>query len=89
MGTEAPEQSAPINGADMLLSTASHWSGEPIALRMREAVRISGFSRSEIYRRAARGQIVLLKCGSRTLIEYRSLHRAVLSLPRAMVKVAT
>ena len=59
---------------------------EPIAVRLPTAERISGFSRSEIYRRASRGDIVLLKCGSRTLVEMASLRAAVASLPRATVR---
>jgi hypothetical protein len=59
---------------------------DPIALRMPEAVRISGLSRSEIYRRAGRGEIILLKCGSSTLVEFASLRAAVQTLPRAVIK---
>ena len=58
----------------------------PLALRMPEATRTSGLSRSEIYRRAGRGEIILLKSGRSTLVEYHSLRRAVASLPRAVIK---
>lgn len=59
-----------------------------LAVRLPEATLISGFSRSELYRRAARGEIVFLKCGSSTLVEMRSLCAAVASLPRAVIKAA-
>jgi len=59
---------------------------EPLAVRLPEASRISGLSRSEIYRRAARGEIVLLKCGRSTLAEVASLRAAVASLPRAQIR---
>ena len=59
---------------------------DPLAVRLPEAVRISGFSRSEIYRRAGRGEIVLLKCGKSTLVDMASLRAAVTSLPRAAIR---
>jgi hypothetical protein len=66
--------------------TPCTWTGEPIALRIREAVRISGLSRSAIYRFAASGKIILLKCGSSTLVEYTSLRDTMASLPRACIR---
>jgi len=59
---------------------------DPIAVRLPMAERISGFSRSEIYRRASRGEIVFLKCGTRTLVEMASLRAAVAALPRAAIR---
>ena len=59
---------------------------EPIAVRLPQAIQISGFSRSEIYRRAARGEITLLKCGSSTLVDMASLRGAVAGLPRANIR---
>jgi hypothetical protein len=61
---------------------------EPIAVRIPWAMRISGLSRSEIYRRAGRGEIILLKCGRSTLVEYRSLRGLIKSLPRASIRPA-
>ena len=61
---------------------------DPIAIRIPEAIRISGLSRSEIYRRAGRGQIILLKCGKSTLVEYHSLRATIASLPRAVIRGA-
>jgi hypothetical protein len=59
---------------------------ERLAVRLPEATRISGFSRSELYRRAARGEIVFLKCGASTLVDMASLQAAVASLPRAVIR---
>ena len=59
---------------------------EPIAVRLPEASRISGFSRSELYRRAARGEIIFLKSGASTLVDMLSLRAAVAALPRAMIR---
>jgi hypothetical protein len=59
---------------------------EPMAVRLPEATRVSGFSRSELYRRAGRGEIVFLKCGATTLVDLASLRAAVMSLPRAVIR---
>jgi hypothetical protein len=61
---------------------------DPLTVRIPEAERISGLSRSEIYRRAGRGEIVLLKCGKSTLVDMASLRAAVASLPRALIRPA-
>lgn len=49
---------------------------EPLAVRIPDAVRISGLSRSEIYRRIAAGDIRAIKSGRRTLIPMESLRAA-------------
>jgi hypothetical protein len=59
---------------------------ERLAVRLAEAAHISGFSRSELYRRAARGEVIFLKCGASTLVDLESLRAAVASLPRAQIK---
>jgi hypothetical protein len=64
----------------------AHW--DRLAVRLPEATHLSGFSRSELYRRAARGEIIFLKCGTTTLVELESLRVAVASLPRASIKGA-
>jgi hypothetical protein len=56
---------------------------EPIAASIPDACRISGLSRSEIYRRLAAGDIRAVKSGSRTLILLDSLCAHVVSLPPA------
>jgi hypothetical protein len=64
------------------------YSIEPMAVRLPEASRISGFSRSELYRRAARGEVIFLKSGSTTLVDLGSLKAAVAALPRAIIRAA-
>jgi hypothetical protein len=59
---------------------------ERLAVRLPEATYISGLSRSELYRRAARGQLVFLKSGASTLVTMESLRAAIASLPRATIK---
>jgi hypothetical protein len=60
---------------------------EPWTVRIADAVKLTGLSRSEIYRRHNLphddpGRIVFLKCGKRTLVEIASLRAAVAALPR-------
>jgi excisionase family DNA binding protein len=56
---------------------------EPIAVPIQEASRLSGLSRSEVYRRLAAGDIRAVKSGARTLILMDSLRAHVTSLPAA------
>jgi hypothetical protein len=56
---------------------------EPLALPIADAQRISGLSRSEIYRRLASGDLRAIKSGSRTLILMVSLRAHLDSLPVA------
>jgi hypothetical protein len=56
---------------------------DPITAPIAEAVRISGMSRSEIYRRLAAGDIVAVKNGSRTLIVMASVRDYLARLPIA------
>ena len=63
---------------------------EPLAVRLPRACELTGFSRTEIYRRAGwpdgtPGRIVLLKCGNSTLVEFASLRAAVSGLPEAKI----
>jgi hypothetical protein len=58
---------------------------EPFAVRIPDAIRMSGLSRSELYRRAARGQVVFLKCGTSTLVDVPSLRATLATLPRAVI----
>jgi hypothetical protein len=71
---------------DSLPGASSEVCLDPIAMRLTEAVRYSGFSRSEIYRRAGIGEIVLLKSGATTLVDVASLRAAVRALPRAVIR---
>jgi hypothetical protein len=61
---------------------------EPLALPLAEAVRVSGFSRSALYRMATTGQVRFLKAGTRVLVDYQSLKSAVAALPRAVINIA-
>jgi hypothetical protein len=56
---------------------------ETLAAPIPDACRISGLSRSEIYRRLAAGDIRAVKSGSRTLILMDSLRAHLASLPTA------
>jgi hypothetical protein len=56
---------------------------DPITAPIAEAVRISGLSRSEIYRRLTAGDIVAVKNGSRTLIVMASVRDYLARLPIA------
>ncbi len=56
---------------------------EPLAAPINEASRLSGLSRSELYRRLAAGDIHAVKSGSRTLILMDSLRAHLASLPPA------
>ena len=56
---------------------------EPLAAPIPDACRMSGLSRSEIYRRLATGDIRAVKSGARTLILLDSLRAHLASLPAA------
>ena len=56
---------------------------EPIAAPISDACRISGLSRSELYRRLTAGDIQAVKSGSRTLVLISSLREHMESLPPA------
>ena len=54
---------------------------DPIALPISEACKVSGISRSEIYRRLATGQLQAVKSGRTTLILMDALRAHLASLP--------
>ena len=56
---------------------------EPLTITVNEAVRVSGRSRSEIYRNLASGKIKAKKDGKRTLILFDSLKQSIANLPDA------
>lgn len=56
---------------------------QPLTVTIPEAVRVSGLSRSEIYRRLGTGDIEARKSGSRTLILMDSLRTHLARLPTA------
>lgn len=53
------------------------------ATNVPDACRISGLSRSELYRRLAAGDISAVKAGRKTLILMDSLRKHIASLPSA------
>jgi hypothetical protein len=55
----------------------------PLTVTIPEAVRLSGLSRSELYRQLGAGCIRACKSGSRTLIVWESLKAHVEALPPA------
>ncbi len=61
---------------------------KPLALRIPQAIRVSGISRSGLYRLAASGDVVFLKCGRCTLVEFASLEAVIGKLPKVKVKAA-
>ena len=59
-----------------------------ITLSIAAAVKASGFSRSEIYRRLADGDIAAVKLRSRTFIIMDSLREFIASLPAAKFRAS-
>jgi len=60
---------------------------EPIAVPFRDAPRVCGLSRSELYRRAARGEITLRKSGRTTLVLMANLRRLLDAAPAADIRI--
>ena len=59
---------------------ASHMSkppSEPISVRIREAVRLTGLGRSKLYELIASGDVEIVKVGRCTLIPMESLHTLI------------
>lgn len=56
---------------------------EPIHVNMKDAVKLTGISRSEMYRRLNDGQIIARKLGASLLIDLASLRAFVANLPVA------
>jgi len=56
---------------------------EPLAVAIPDATRISGLSRSEVYRCLGDGRLRAVKSGARTLILMDSLKAHLASLPAA------
>lgn len=60
----------------------------PLTVTIPEAARLSGLSRSELYRQLGAGRIRACKSGSRTLIIWASLQDHINSLPPAEFRPA-
>jgi excisionase family DNA binding protein len=60
------------------------WSSvpDPVAVSVRDAIRITGLGRSTLYRCLSNGDLAARKAGKRTLIVYSSLRQWMDSLPR-------
>lgn len=56
--------------------------GDPIAVTIPDAVRMSGMSRTSIYEALKRGDITARKAGRRTLISFADLQAYLASLPQ-------
>jgi hypothetical protein len=61
---------------------------EPVLMRLPEATRVYGFSRSALYLMASRKQIVFRKFGKSVLVEVAGLKAAVAALPVAQINIA-
>lgn len=60
-----------------------HLAAAPLAVSITHAVKLTGVSRSELYRVLAKGEVRARKAGRRTLIEYVSLREWLDRLPAA------
>ena len=58
---------------------------ETLLLTLKDAVKVSGFSRSRIYALAGQGKIEARKAGRRTMIVAESLRDAIGELPPARI----
>jgi excisionase family DNA binding protein len=57
--------------------TVKTHQGEPIAVRIPEAIRLIGIGRSKLYELMASGDVEVVKVGRCTLIPTASLHRLI------------
>lgn len=87
MGLTEVEKKA-LKGGGAALVTTSGNKTEPLAVRLSEAQRISGLSRSDLYRRAARKEIIFRKSGKTVIVDFPSLKALVQGLPVAEIRVA-
>jgi excisionase family DNA binding protein len=61
---------------------------EPLAVRVIEAARLTGESRSSIYRSIRKGELDALKSGAATLVTVASIKRRLSNLPRFETRAA-
>jgi excisionase family DNA binding protein len=80
-GKISPAAPATVSVADQC--APGHPGVEPIAVRIREACRISGLSRTYLYMAHKAGRLPFIKVGAGTLIPMDALKALVASLPVA------
>jgi excisionase family DNA binding protein len=66
-----------MNGSHLAIDAHTESTPEPISVRVRTAVQLTGISRSRIYELIAAGEIETVKIGRSTLIPYRCLKRLI------------
>lgn len=69
--------------------SASMKSVEPLAVSVADAVKITGLSRSELYRLMGAGRVRAVKHGVRTLIPMDALRAHLAALPAATILTRT
>lgn len=67
-----PDQCGPFGG-----SASAGSEHIPMAFRIRDAVRVSGLSKSTLYELAAAGKLKLSRVGGRTLVPRAELQRLI------------
>ena len=72
----------------MIAPKAVNTSAEPISVRIPEAVRLTGLSRSRIYELMRSGDIAFAKVGSSTLILVESLRGFIESRRTSVIRPA-
>jgi hypothetical protein len=60
---------------------------QPLGLSIGDAVKVSGCSRSGLYRAASRGEIIFLKFGDRVIVDFASLKAHHARLRRATLSI--
>ena len=81
--TEKPDDTALGRISTVERQTAGPTQTEPLAVNIPETSRITGWSRSVIYRDLAAGKLRAVKSGTRTLILMDSIRQRLASLPPA------
>jgi hypothetical protein len=59
---------------------------EPLFAPIPDALRIAGFKRGKLYELLGVGRVRAVKCGTRTLIDLRSLRAYLENLPAARIR---
>ncbi len=68
----------PAGRGEAIISKTGHYLGiEPISMRINDACRFTGISRSTLYLLIASGDVEIIKLGTSTLVVTESLRRFV------------